>query len=56
MTDYVEIPSQIKKKMKKIELTVDVMFVNNIPSVISLKKIRNSPLSETCWIVKRLPY
>ena len=29
-------PEQIKDKMKKIELYVDVMFVNKIPFVISL--------------------
>ena len=39
MSDYVEIPEQIKYKMKTIELTVDVMFVNKIPFVISLGKI-----------------
>ena len=38
MTDYVEIPKQIKDKMKTIELTVYVMFVNNTPFVISLGK------------------
>ena len=33
------IPEQIKEKMKTIELTVDVMFVNKIPFVISLGKV-----------------
>ena len=32
------IPGQIKYIMKKIELSVDVMFVKNIPFVISLGK------------------
>ena len=32
------IPEQIEEKMKTIELTVDVMFVNKIPLVISLGK------------------
>ena len=36
MSDYVEIPEQIKDKMKTIELSVDVMFVNKMPFVISL--------------------
>ena len=39
MSDYVEIPEQIKYKMKTIELTVDVMSVNKIQFVISLRKI-----------------
>ena len=38
MLDYVAIPKQIKEKMKTIELTVHVMFVNSIPFVISLGK------------------
>ena len=38
MSDYVAIPNQIKEKMKTIELTVDVIFVNKIPFVISLGK------------------
>ena len=37
MSDYVEIPEQIEDKMKTIELYVDVMFVKNIPFVISLE-------------------
>ena len=56
MLDYMAIPKQIKYKMKTIELTVDVMFVNNIPFVISLRKILNSPQSRMWWIVKQLPY
>ena len=36
MLDYVAIPEQIKDRMKTIELSVDVMFVNKIPFVISL--------------------
>ena len=39
MPDYVKIPEHIKGKMKTIELTVDVMFVNKTPFVISLGKI-----------------
>ena len=38
MSDYVAIPTQIKDKMKTIELTFDVMFVNKIPFLISLEK------------------
>ena len=38
MTEYVAIPEQIKYKMKTIELSVDVMFVNKIPFVVSLGK------------------
>ena len=36
MSDYVVIPEEIKEKMKTVEVTVDVMFVNKIPFVISL--------------------
>ena len=36
MSDYVVIPRQIKDKTKRIEINVDVMFVNNIPFMISL--------------------
>ena len=36
MSDYVVIPKQIKEKTKRIEINVDVMFVNNIPFMISL--------------------
>ena len=43
MSDYVAISEQIKDKMKKIELSIDVMFVNNILFVISLGKIWYSP-------------
>ena len=56
MSDYVAILEQIQDKMKTIELTVDVMFVNNIPFVISLGKIWNSPQSKMWWIGKLLPY
>ena len=35
ISDYVAIPEQIKDKMKRIELSVDVMFVNKIPFMIS---------------------
>ena len=38
MLEYVAIPEEIKYKMNKIELTVDIMFVNGIPFVISLGK------------------
>ena len=38
MSDYVEIPKQIKKKMKTTELTIDVIFGNKIPFVISFGK------------------
>ena len=34
MSNYVAIPEQKKEKMKTVEVTVDVMFVNNIPFVI----------------------
>ena len=39
MLDYVAIPEQIKYKINTIEITVDVMFVYDIPFVISLGKI-----------------
>ena len=38
MSDYVPIPEQIKNKKKTIELSVNVMFVNKIPFVISIGK------------------
>ena len=38
MSDYVVIPKKIKERTETIELTVDVMFVNKIPFVISLGK------------------
>ena len=38
MSYYMAIPDQIKDKMKTIELSVDVMFVNNIPFLVSLGK------------------
>ena len=38
MSDYVEIPKQIKYKVRTIELSVDVMFVNKTPFVIPLGK------------------
>ena len=38
MSDYVAIPEQIKDRMKTIGLSVDVIFVNKIPFVISLGK------------------
>ena len=36
MSDYVEIPEHIKDRMKTIELSVDIMFLNKIPFLISL--------------------
>ena len=36
MSDYVEIPEQIEYKIKTIELTFYLMFVKNVPFVISL--------------------
>ena len=38
MSDYVAIIKQIKDRMKTIELSFDVMFVNKTPFVISLGK------------------
>ena len=38
MSDYVAIPEQMKGKMKTVNVTVDVMFVNKIPFMISLGK------------------
>ena len=38
MSDYVEFPKQIKYKVRTIELSVDIMFVNKTPFVISLGK------------------
>ena len=38
MSDYVTIPEHTKEKMKKIELAVDMMFVNKIPFLISIGK------------------
>ena len=38
MSNYEAIPKQIKDKMKTIELSIDVMFVNQILFVISLGK------------------
>ena len=46
MLDYEAIPEQIKDKMKTIELTVDVIFVNNIAFLIPLGKIWNLPQSK----------
>ena len=39
MSNYVAIPKHIKDRMKTIELSVDVIFVNKIPFVVSLGKI-----------------
>ena len=36
MSEYVAIPEQIKDKIKIIELSVDVIFVNKTPFAISL--------------------
>ena len=41
MSDYVAIPEQIKDIMKTIELSVDVIFVNKTPFMISLGKSMN---------------
>ena len=48
MSDYVEIPEQIKYKMKTIEFTVDIMFLNNIPFEISLGKDMKFTTIEKC--------
>ena len=36
MSEYVTIPKQIKDKIKIIELSVDVIFVNKTPFAVSL--------------------
>ena len=38
MSDYVEIPEQIKYRMKTIELSVNVMFINKIPFMVLFGK------------------
>ena len=50
------IPEQIKDTMKTIKLSVDVMFVNNTPFVISLGKNMKFTTIKTWWIGRRLPY
>ena len=55
MLDYEAIPKQIKDKMKTIELTLDVIFVNNIAFVISLGKIWNLPQSKCSGLESGYP-
>ena len=60
MSDYVEIHEQIKDNMRTIESTVEIMFVNKIPFVISLgmnmklTKIKNILDREAATLLKNL--
>ena len=54
MSEYVSIPEQIKERKNTIELTVDVMFVNNILFVISLGKRRYSSKTNR-YLIKSPP-
>ena len=38
VTDYVDIPIEIKMHLQKITLTGNVMFVNKIPFLVSFKR------------------
>ena len=47
VSDYMAIPESIKEKMKAVNVTGGVKFVNKIPFFISLVKMLSSPESKT---------
>ena len=36
VTDYVEIPREILKSRKELEVSTDIMFINKLPFLVSI--------------------